>query len=59
MPNNKYFTSPLEANLRPVLQILKPCVEDEETLDLHGLSRTLKTAIKTAPSDVGNGWGRV
>ena len=59
MPNDKYFTSPLEANLRPVLQILKSCVEVEEILDLHGLRRALKTAIKAAPSDVGNGWGRV
>ena len=59
MPNNKYFTSPLDANLRPVLQILKSCVEVEEILDLHGLRRALKTAMKTAPDDAGAGWVRV
>ena len=51
--------SPLEATVRLVLQLLKPCVEDKETLDLHGLRRALKTAIKAAPSEVGNGWVRV
>jgi hypothetical protein len=52
----------LEAHVRPILELLKPCVEDEATLDDRALTRALKKAAKNVPlaaMTLGKGWARI
>ena len=52
----------METHVRPILELLKPCVEDEAILDFHALARALKKAAKNVPTaamTLEKGWVRM
>ncbi len=52
----------METHVRPILELLKFCVEDEEMLDFHALARALRKAAKNVPTaamTLGKGWVRI